>query len=40
MDDPDGWDHGISIFLCLGFIFFVVADVVGYLKKTAKVENK
>ena len=33
IDEPDGWDYGIAIFLCLGFIFFLAADIVGYSKK-------
>ena len=29
-DEPDGMDYGIAIFLCLAFILFLVADIVGY----------
>ena len=32
-DEPDGWDYGIAMFLCLAFILFLVADIVGYRKK-------
>ena len=32
-DEPDGMGYGIAIFLCLAFILFLVADIVGYRKK-------
>ena len=32
-DEPDGMDYGIAIFLCLAFILFLVADIVGYRTK-------
>jgi len=38
-DDPDGWDYGIAIFLCLAFILFLVADIVGYRKKMRKLDE-
>ena len=38
-DEPDGWDYGIAIFLCLAFILFLVADIVGY-RKNSKIDPK
>ena len=38
-DDPDGWDYGIAIFLCLASILFLVADIVGYRKKMRKLDE-
>jgi hypothetical protein len=38
-NEPDGWDYGIAIFLCFAFIFFLVADIVGYRKKMRKLEK-
>ena len=38
-DDPDGWDYGIAIFLCLACILFLVADIVGYRKKMRKLDE-
>ena len=38
-DDPDGWDYGIAIFLCLAFILFLVSDIVGYRKKMRKLDE-
>ena len=39
-DEPNGWDYGVPIFLCFAFIFFLVADIVGYQKKIAKEKLK
>ena len=38
-DEPDGWDYGIAIFLCLAFILFLVSDIVGYRKKMRKLDE-
>jgi len=36
VDEPDGWDYGISILSCFAFIFSLVANIFGYWKKIAK----
>ena len=38
-DEPNSWDYGVAIFLCFAFIFFLVADIVGYRKKIRKLEK-